>query len=94
MEQHGGRTHGDARLDRGMQESILVPSSVSDICTAPANQTREEELVEQHGGCTHPRICLQDVTSPLMTMAEKEFCVIHLTKFRNLLQLIIFMRNN
>ena len=25
-----------------------------------------------------------------MTMAEKEFCVIHSTKFRNLLQLIMF----
>ena len=52
VEQHGGRTRGDARLDRGMQELILVPSSASDVGAAPADQTKEERLVEQQGECT------------------------------------------
>ena len=53
VEQHGGRTRGDARLDRGMQESILVPSSASDVGAAPADWTKEEGLVEQQGGRTY-----------------------------------------
>ena len=52
VEQHGGRTRGDARLDRGMQESILVPSSASDVGSAPADQNKEEQLLEQQGGRT------------------------------------------
>ena len=34
VEQRGGRTGGDARLDRGTQESILVLSSASDVNVA------------------------------------------------------------
>ena len=52
VEQHAGRTRGDARLDRWMQESILVQSSASDVDAAPANQTKEEQLLEQQGGRT------------------------------------------
>ena len=53
VEQQGGRSFGDDRLHCGMQESILVLSSVSDIGTAPADRTKEGWLVEQQGGRTH-----------------------------------------
>ena len=52
VEQHGGRTRGDAQLDRGMQESILVPSSASDVSAAPVDRTKKVWLVEQQGGRT------------------------------------------
>ena len=52
VEQHRGCTRGDARLDRGMQETILVPSSASDVGAAPADQNKEEWLLEQQGGHT------------------------------------------
>ena len=52
MEQQGGRTRGDAQLDCGMQESIVVQSSASDVGAAPADQTKEEGLVEQQVGHT------------------------------------------
>ena len=52
VEQHRGCTRGDARLDRGMLETILVPSSASDVGAAPADQNKEERLLEQQGGHT------------------------------------------
>ena len=47
MEQQGGCTCGDAWLDLGMQETILVWNSASDVGATPADRTKMEQLVQQ-----------------------------------------------
>ena len=51
VEQQGGRTYR-ARLDRGMQESILVPSSPSNVSAASSDlyMAKQFEDIEINGG--------------------------------------------